>query len=381
MSAGPDFLPETPEALTPDWLSGALGVSVRDVQRECLGEGLGFMGEILRLTLAHDDPSAPASVVAKLPKLGNRAMGELLGVYEREIMFYRTLSGELPVRSPRMLYGEFDRDRGSENQEQILRSLDRMPRFLTGLIGRLGARIAAAKKRRYVLLLEDLRQARPADQLAGLDDAGCRSVLTAIAPLHRAFWQSPRLRSHFWLLPMDVDARLRHDRFKQSHERFAALLGGELADTLAWLRGNGEGLTRRFVQDAPETLAHSDLRLDNVMFEGDGCAFIDWQLVRRAPAAYDVAYFISSALHESCDTGCEERLLRHYHRELAVEGYDFERLVRDYRRAMLIVFANLASADEVDLGNDRGSDMMSAWLRRLVVRVKAIDPGAVLAAE
>jgi hypothetical protein len=371
-----DHIPDTPEALTAEWLSSALGFSITGVGRRALGEGQGFMGDVLRLSLQSGDPAAPASVVAKIPKLANRAMGELLGVYEREIMFFRSLAEEAPVRLPLFIYADFDRDKGSENQEKILRLFDRMPRFLSGPIGAMGMKVAAAKQRRYVLLIEDLGSMRPGDQLAGLDEAGCIQVLTAIAPLHRHFWKSDRLSGHFWLLPLDIDARLRHGRFRQSRERFLRVLGPEFADTLAWLHDHGETLMRRFVADAPTTLAHCDLRLDNVVFDGDGCAFIDWQLVRRGPAAFDVAYFLSSALHEDADEATEQRILQQYHDALAIASYPYEAFLRDYRRAMLLHLASLASADEVDLGNDRGGAMMAAWMRRLAARARHIDPGS-----
>jgi hypothetical protein len=378
MPTARDAIPDAPEALTAEWLSTALGVSITEVDQRTLGEGQGFMGDVLRLTLKSDDPAAPASVVAKIPKLANRAMGELLGVYEREIMFFRSLAGESPVRLPRLIYADFDRDKGSENQEKILRLFDRMPRFLSGPIGALGAKVAAAKQRRYVLLIEDLGAMRPGDQLAGLDEAGCIKVLTAIAPLHRHFWQSERLSGHFWLLPLDIDARLRHSRFRQSRERFLQRLGADFADTLAWLDGHGEALMRRFAAEAPATLAHCDLRLDNVVFDSESCAFIDWQLVRRGPAAYDVAYFLSSALHEDADEAVEQQILRRYHDSLRIASYPYDAFLRDYRRAMLLHLANLASADEVDLGNDRGGAMMAAWMRRLAARVRHIDARSLL---
>lgn len=374
-----EFMPELPEQLTAEWLTEVLGVDVDAVDQTVLGEGQGFMGDILRLTLSSSSEGAPASIIAKLPKRANRGMGEMIGVYEREIMFFRTLAEEMPVRIPKLVYADFDRDRGSESQEKILRFLDRMPRFLIGAIAAAGARIAAGKQRRYVLLIEDLATMQPADQLAGLDGEGCKRVLGAIAPMHRHFWGGERLRGHFWLLPHDVDARLRHGRFRQNRERFAATLDAELGSTLAWLDPHGEALVRRFVAEAPETLAHCDLRLDNVMFGDEDCAFIDWQLLRRAPAALDVAYFLSGALHESCGADVERDVLEHYHRTLNISDYDFATFERDYRRAMLMHLAMLASADEVDLGNERGGAMMQAWMRRLTARVREIDPAALMA--
>jgi len=229
-----------------------------------------------------------------------------------------------------------------------------------------------------VLLIEDLGSMQPADQLAGLDESGCRQVLRAIAPLHRHFWASPRLDGHFWLLPLDVDARLRQARFTACREQFASRHGAGLENTLAWLHSHGEALTRRFARDTPATLTHCDLRLDNAMLDGERCAFIDWQLVRRAPAAYDVAYFVSSALREECGDAAEDRILRHYHEALGIDGYSFETFFRDYQRAMLLHLASLASADEVDFGNERGSAMMSAWMRRLTRRARRIDPIGVM---
>ena len=47
-------LPETPEELTAEWLSQALGWPVSDVRRQILGQGQGFLGDIVRLELTSD---------------------------------------------------------------------------------------------------------------------------------------------------------------------------------------------------------------------------------------------------------------------------------------------------------------------------------------
>ena len=49
------------------------------VEREVVGEGKGFLGDIARLTLAYEGGEGPATVIAKLPKLANRAMGSCSG--------------------------------------------------------------------------------------------------------------------------------------------------------------------------------------------------------------------------------------------------------------------------------------------------------------
>ena len=41
------YLPETPEELTPQWLGEVLGGEVTQVSSKALGDGIGFMGDVL----------------------------------------------------------------------------------------------------------------------------------------------------------------------------------------------------------------------------------------------------------------------------------------------------------------------------------------------
>ncbi|MBT7335488.1 MAG: phosphotransferase [Gammaproteobacteria bacterium] len=375
------FLPETPEAVSREWLSDVLGGEIIAVSQTPLGDGQGFMGDILLLDIVSEDPAIPSRVVAKLPKKANRVMGELLGVYEREIMFFRAFGEHLPVRIPRIYYSEFDRDKGSEKQAEILRALDKLPGFMNKVISALGTIIAAAKKRRYVLLIEFFGDMQPGDQLAGLDVARCQQVLRGIAPMHRQYWGSTELDDHFWLLEMDIDARIRHGMFLQHAQRYAQAMGPEVVPHLNWMREHGEALMRAFVADTPATLLHCDLRVDNVVFNGEACAFIDFQLVRKGPAVYDVAYFISSALPAEASDEEEEQVLRTYHSALGVADYDYAVFKRDYQRALLLILAGLSGATDVDLANDRGAEMMQAWMNRLKARVRSIDLTSILSAS
>ncbi len=276
----------------------------------------------------------------------------------------------LPLRTPRMYYGDFDRDRASEKQEEILRVFDRMPRFLLGAVTALGRRIAAAKKRRYVLLLEDLSDAEPGDQVAGVSVKRCERALRSIAQAHAACWEAD-LVDAFWLLPHDIDARMRHSLFMGSRSAFAGVFGADLEARLEpYLRALPEdGLDAVLrLNQAPTTLLHCDLRLDNLFFRDDEVIVIDWQLVRRGPAAYDVAYFLSSALDEAAGREVVEGLLEAYLEELragGVEGYTIDDLARDYRLALQVVLMTLSTVDQVDLGDGRGIDLMRGWISRL----------------
>ena len=120
-------IPEIPEEVTPQWLTQSLSAygvldagEVVGFDREQLGEGKGFLGDLFRLSLKFNGDDAPQSLIVKMPKLANRIMGELMGAYEREILFYQHLAPMLPVRTPRVYFSAFDWDADSEKQQEIL---------------------------------------------------------------------------------------------------------------------------------------------------------------------------------------------------------------------------------------------------------------------
>ena len=124
---------------------------------------------------------------------------------------------------------------------------------------------------------------------------------------------------------------------------------------------------------SPHTLLHCDLRLDNVFFRDDEVVIFDWQLVRRGPAAYDVAYLLSGALAVDVASSDVEGLLSTYHAALqrgGVADYAFDRLRHDFVLGLHSVLFSLASIDQVDLGDGRGIDLIRGWIQRLHARLE-----------
>ena len=388
------YLPETPAELTTQWLTDVLSqdpanpLKIDRVEQQVLGEGEGFLGDLLRLTLHYSSPSdspqheaaAPTSVIAKLPKLENRTMGELLGAYERENMFYLSLAAKLPVATPKLYYAELDRDAGSEKQLEIMRSLNRWPTWTHYTLSKLGTWVASKKQRRYVLLIEDIADAQPGDQVAGAGFEKAKTVLEALALMHAKFWCSGQLEGHFWLMPLDIDGRMKHAVIKRSRGPFTELFRDILEAGLgSWV----DDVMTSFVDDleqlcrGPETLLHGDMRLDNVFFRNtdpSGVVFFDWQLVRRGPAAYDLAYLLSGALPP--EFGSDAELLDIYHAALTANGVtDYSRaaLGRDYELGLRIVLGSLTGVDQMQLGDDRGVKMMRLWIERLFGRLQALQ--------
>ena len=126
----------------------------------------------------------------------------------------------------------------------------------------------------------------------------------------------------------------------------------------------------------PETLLHGDMRLDNLFFREQGpdrVVFFDWQLVRRGPAAYDLAYLLSGSL--PADFGSADGLLDVYHAELLKHGvtdYSRAQLAQDYQLGLRVVLGSLVAVDQVQLGDGRGLQMMRLWIERMLGRLQNI---------
>ena len=79
----------TPDDITAEWLSSALGSTVDAVECEAIGVGVGLLGDLVRARITTSDTSLPASVIVKLPTHheANRAIGLGLMLYERELRY------------------------------------------------------------------------------------------------------------------------------------------------------------------------------------------------------------------------------------------------------------------------------------------------------
>jgi thiamine kinase-like enzyme len=165
--------------------------------------------------------------------------------------------------------------------------------------------------------------------------------------------------------------------FLERHQKRLGEFGLALVE---WHDRNGLRLQRRLYRQAPPTLVHGDLRLDNLFFDdssaGDQVLLADWQLMGRGPAAHDVAYFLSGALDGDASAMTEEALLRHYHAELVkggVDDYPVDRLLRDYGAGLLAMLQLHGTADTVDVGEGRGGELMDRWLDRTLARLRNVD--------
>lgn len=286
----------------------------------------------------------PGTVVAKLPRQGDiRAVGSALGLYERERRFYAELAPTLGLRTPRC-YDAGDAD-------------------------------AATRP----MLLEDLGELRAGDQLAGLSPAQAAAVLTEVAGMHGAHWGAADAD---WLFRLDAPANvamleqvvagglpLLRDHFAAEFPAAALRAAEDVCERI--------GDVLRACAMGPCTLAHGDLRLDNLLFDGDQAVYLDWQTVASTRGTHDVAYLLSGSLRAEVLAEHWEGLLRGYHDALVASGvtdYDWDACLADYRQSVLYSFVPaLATLGAVTVEGERGAELAHAIGARALRHASDVD--------
>ena len=201
-------IPDTPGALTPEWLTRALrstgsitDARVTSCHIEPFGEGKGFSGQIARIGLRYDTagPGTPTSLIAKFqlphPDPDIRAAVFQSRLYEREYRFYRDVARHAALRTPRLYYSVLQPETGVA-----------------------------------VLLLEDLAPARTLNMLEGCTGEDAALALRQLATFHAAWWEHPRLGAMDWLPAFDEQAENDQRQYARAWEVFLRKVGDLLPD-------------------------------------------------------------------------------------------------------------------------------------------------------
>jgi hypothetical protein len=333
-----------PDELTAEWLTDALdGGPV--VAFEVTPIGTGQMSESRRVRLDYGAGGGPASVVLKTASAdeGSRATGVGLGIYEREVRFYRELAPRIGGPLAACHHAALDPAEGW-----------------------------------FTLLLEDVAPAAQGDQIAGCGIEDARLAIRELARLHAPVLGDPELGATPWLnqenvLTQAVLAQLlpafleRYgERVSDAHrevcERFIASLDGWVAQ-----------------REPPLGLIHGDYRLDNMLFGTDGgrrFVAVDWQTVGWGPVMTDAAYFLGGSLTSEDRRVHEQELVRDYHEglvELGVRGFGWEACWDGYRQqAFLGILMTVAPAMLVER-TERGDEMFLTTLARYCEQILELD--------
>ena len=387
----PVRMPGRLDEISVEWLTDALRSSgtipadsrVSNMSWSLLGEGEGFLGDLARIELEYEGVAGPATAVLKIPttKPENRGLGVMFSAYENVVRFYNELAQHTKVRRPRCYFADLEAEpRSAAIATRVLKAL---PEQVTlWLLNRL-ATAAGKSDRRFIVLMEDLGDARIGDQVAGATVEEASIALELLAEFHAAFWESPLLASR-WIVRQDETPLVVHGLYERAYatfeERFRDRIDEATRPVLDWVTANGPELLRR-VGGGTLTLVHGDYRMDNLVFY-DGAqppiGMLDFQGVSAGHPLTDVAYFLRPNLNPDHADGTEDDLLRRYHDALIRNGvtdYGWEALQRDYELAQLwVLHRGVILIGTLDLSHERGVQIIDRAIERALRFASRIDP-------
>ncbi len=317
--------PATPDALTREWLSSALGCTVRNFEVQPFGAGAGIMGQVTRVKLDCDRPVD--TIIAKFPSPApqNREVARTYDMYGKEVHFYQSIAKTLPLRTPECYFAQH-----------------------------------TAATQDFCILMEDIKGYHIGDQVAGCSLDEAIRVIESIAAMHAHTWQRTEalgLISHNNPAQRDGMAAgfsfgwpVVMEKFRDVIPDSALIAGEKMSAATPWLLNE--------MMRGPVCLNHVDMRLDNIFFNEKDVLFVDWQSVAGSCPEHDLAYFVTQSVPP--DVRHSHDLLGHYYRSLTSHGIDYPRELFDRRytaAALYLLDFAVVIAGTLDLANERGQKL------------------------
>ncbi len=324
--------PTSPDQLTREWLSSALGCHVNGFEVEPFGAGAGIMGQVTRVRLNGD--FSKDTIIAKFPSPAaeNREVARTYDMYGKEVRFYQSIAKTVPLRTPECYFAAHNR----ENQD-------------------------------FVILMEDIQGYRIGDQVAGCTLSEAIQVIEAIASMHAATWSKTDqlgLQSHNNPAQRDGMAAgfnfgwpVVMEKFRDVIPDSALIAGDKMSAATAGLLAE--------MCSGPVCLNHVDMRLDNIFFNQGGVLFVDWQSTASSCPEHDLAYFVTQSV--PIEVRQSHDLPGHYYRTLCGHGIDYPRALFDRRykvAALYLLDFAVVIAGTLNLANERGQKLGRLLLGR-----------------
>ncbi len=348
-------VPLRSSGITSRWLEGAMKLRPGAIRSARVVDE--HHGTALRARIAVDaDPGVdvPNHLFAKLtPKnLQQHLLMNVMDLGKREVLFYRAIAPEAPIRVPRCYAAEVDARRG-----------------------------------RNVMVLEDLSgRARFRDIREPCDTAEAEAMVDALADLHGAFWQTDRFTTDLGLLVGRSPAatflgnlfvrRILGDLKGQA----ADIVPGDIQRKSRVLFECKEGVDAFWAAE-PQTVIHGDPHLGNLFFEGAAPGLLDWQAVMAGPGIRDVAYFVVASVETQVARKIERGLVDRYAARLGTTGVtvDADQLWTRYRAAVSEFY--ISAVVTAGTGERmQPQEISRVGVERVVAAVKALETFDVLAA-
>ncbi|MFJ1455961.1 phosphotransferase family protein [Nocardia sp. N2S4-5] len=340
------------DEVTERWLGDALGLPPGALTSVQVLDAHSGTAARARIAVKSESGDIPAHLFVKLPPSNylQHVLMNVFGLGLHEILAYRALGEQPPVRVPKCYVAQSDRFR-----------------------------------RRTVLVLEDLSAtARFRTVVDTVTRAEAEAVIDALADLHAAFWDTDRFAGDLRPLATRTTADIRlGDLIRR---RFLAEITGHSADLVpAEMRRQCRIFYQRsadidaFWAAQPRTLIHADPHLGNLFFTDDGPGFLDWQIATAGAGIRDVAYFATASVEPGLLRTIERDLVRRYVSRLEAAGVavDGERLWTLYRAAITEFY--LAAVCTAEAGDRmQPFEVSRVGVERAVAGVAAHDSFEVL---
>jgi hypothetical protein len=386
------FIPRSIEEITPQWLTDALtesGVlrnnSVKNVSTEMIGEQ-GYMGILGRLNLEYEtsDDGLPTSMIAKLPtrEFKNRITGEIFLHYERENRLYDEYLIKLPTKTPKCYFSDMDSGVGERTINFSYFLYNKLPKWLINVFLIFFGLYVLAKKRRYILLIEDFADLEYIDQRDGCSHEDAKLVMRSLGKGQAVFWNNPEV-NQYWLKPDSEIGRLMGLLYENGlpvvERNFEDRLTPKIKTVFDWVLKNN-GRIDNFILTRPTTLVHSDFRIDNIFFnrKENEIAIIDWQGAYRGLGISDLAYFCTGSGSQPFTPEQVDELIITYHQGLqegGVSSYSLEECRLDYTYGLFVALRYIVIANgALEIDNDSDLQKLSElWFDRMKLMVENLD--------
>ena len=332
----PIRIPQSVEEIDAAWLTHAIrsaglieAANVVGFRAGSPGSGVGFQGQTIRISLDWDieESDAPDAVLVKLPtdNVGNRGLAEAEGSYDREFDFYERLSGDFPIRVPRLIHAVRDPGPSPAARRRREGLVDGLPAPVVKFIGRHARKLVRPSKRRYALVMEYIPDARitTAADLPPAEDLS--AILRTLAEMHAHFWGDSRLADDSvfeWSMVTQMP-NVMHGLYRawrdEVVEREPGVFTDELMRHADWVGDHIVDLAAHL--NEPLSIRHGDCRTDNMLFTDAGLVMIDFGVTGSGRPAGDVAYLLSEAIPPGPGARATFlRLCREYHDRLVAAG-------------------------------------------------------------
>ena len=280
-------------------------ISKIDVQQ--IGEGK--MGENFRILLDYKNPTTlPRSMILKLSSSDQETKSNIsrMGGYLAEVYFYKEIASFANIRTPRLYYADIR----SNHQD-------------------------------FVILMEDVPNAEPGNQLYGEVPGRAIAAITEIANLHASLWGNVDIFKKDYIAKITGDVAKTRKHLLETFwppmvDHYKECLTKEYIRTTELFIDNFVRWNE--ISTSESTVIHGDWRSENMLFGDDGSVTtIDWQTLQQGNALIDVAYFIGGSMTMNNRRQYESQLLRHYHNQLDKRGVSLSQseLARKYQLGAL----------------------------------------------